>query len=108
MGAFDIEEARQIVREGKHIFYKHVLTEAKKDGIRPDDVVYIILTGKIIEEYPERNRFLIYGTIFNNISLHVVCDVSVPGILFIVTIYIPDSSKWISSQIRKVKNNEVL
>jgi hypothetical protein len=100
---FDIEQARQIVREERHLFYKHALIEAKKDGVRPDDVVYIILTGKIIEEYPERKRFLVYGTIFNNIPLHAVCDVSVPGILFIVTVYIPDSLEWIDCQIRKVK-----
>lgn len=103
MGVFDIEQVRRIVCEGRHIFYKHALTEAKKDGVRPDDVVYIILTGKIIEEYPERNRFLVCGTIFDNIPLHAVCDVSVPGILFIVTVYIPDSSEWINFQIRKVK-----
>jgi len=100
---FDIEQARQMVREEKHLFYKHALTEAKKDEVRPDDVVYIILTGKIIEEYSERKRFLVYGTIFNNIPLHAVCDVSVPGILFIVTVYIPDSLEWINFQIRKVK-----
>ncbi|MBU0599294.1 DUF4258 domain-containing protein [bacterium] len=76
--------------------------------MRPDDVVYIILTGKIIEEYPKRNRFLVYGTIFNNIPLHAVCDVSMIGILFIVTVYIPDSSEWINFQIRKVKNDEAL
>lgn len=103
MGAFDIEQVRQMVREEKYIFYKHALTEAKKDGIKPGDVVYTILTGEIIEEYPERNRFLVYGAIFNNIPLHIVCDVSVPGIIFIVTVYIPDSSEWINFQIRKVK-----
>ena len=103
MGIFDIEQARQMVREGKYIFYKHAIIEAKKDGVRPDEVVYSILTGKIIEEYPERNRFLVYGTIYNNIPLHIVCDVSVPDILFIVTVYIPDSLEWINFQTRKVK-----
>lgn len=70
-----------MVRKEKYIFYKHALTEVKKDGIKPDDIVYIILTGKIIEEYPEKNRFLVYGTIFNNIPLHIVYDVSVPDII---------------------------
>jgi len=97
----DIEQPRKLVLEGKYFFYSHALTEAKQDGVTPEDVVYVILTGKIIEEYPDRQRMLIYGTMANKLPLHVVCDYSAEDLIIIPTVYIPDSRKWIKFQIRK-------
>jgi len=51
----DIETIRRLVREGNYYFYAHALTEAKKDGVTPEDAVHVILIGRIIEEYAERN-----------------------------------------------------
>jgi hypothetical protein len=60
-----------------------------------------LLTGKIIERYPKRRRVLIYGKMPKGIPLHVVCDLSQPGILAIVTCYIPDEEEWLEYQKRK-------
>jgi hypothetical protein len=40
----------------QYFFYTHALTEAKKDGVAPEDVVHAILTGEVIEEYPDRQN----------------------------------------------------
>jgi len=61
----DIGLVREYVETERYEFYRHALTEAKKDGVEPEDVVYVLLTGKIIEEYPERERLLIYGEMSN-------------------------------------------
>lgn len=92
---------RSLIEKENYYFYNHCLTEAKKDGVSPEDIIYCILTGKLIEKYPDRKRVLIYREMANNIPLHIICDLSQPGVLFIVTAYIPDDKKWIKSQKRK-------
>ena len=72
----NIDCVREYIETERYEFFRHALTEAKKDGVEPEDVVYVLLTGKVIEEYPERERLLIYGEMTNQLPLHVVCDLS--------------------------------
>jgi hypothetical protein len=97
----DINLVREYVEADSYEFYRHALTEGKKDGVEPEDVVYVLLTGKVIEEYPERERLLIYGEMPNQIPLHVVCDLSDEDVMYIPTVYIPSREDWIRFQIRK-------
>ena len=97
----NIDRFRRLVLDGKYFFYAHALTEAKKDGITPEDAVHAILTGEVIEEYLDRQRVLIFATISQNIPLHVVCDHSQENVLLIVTVYIPDNRLWIGFKIRR-------
>jgi len=97
----DIEQIRSLVRDGQYFFYVHALTEAKKDGVTPEDVVHVILTGRVIEEYPERRRLLIYGAMLNGLPLHVVCDTSAGDLVIIPTMYIPDDKLWAGSRKRR-------
>ena len=98
-----IRRIRRYVESENYVFYRHALTEAKKDGIEPDDVVYVLLVGKIIERYSERSRVLVFGTMKNGLPLHVVCDYSDPEIMYIPTVYIPSKEEWIKFQRRKKK-----
>ena len=70
----DIHQVREYVAAGRYEYYLHALTEARKDGVEPEDIVHVMLTGRVIEEYPERARLLIYGEMPNQLPLHVVCD----------------------------------
>lgn len=97
----DIEEIRAKIRSGRFSLVDHALTEAFKDGISVNDILYCIANGKIIEEYPERKRCLIYSMLDFDIPLHVVVDYSWEEEIDIVTSYIPDSNEWIKFQIRK-------
>ena len=102
----DIETIRRLVREGKYYFYVHALTEAKKEGVTPEDAVYIVLNGNIIERSPERKRTLVFGMMTSNIPLHVVCDYSNDDLILIPTVYIPSRRRWVSSQRRKAKGEK--
>ncbi len=102
----DIETVRRLIREGKYYFYAHALSEAKKDGVTPEDAVHVVLTGEIIEEYPERQRVLVYGMMSVQIPLHVVCDYSNDELILIPTIYIPSRRRWVSSQRRKTRGEK--
>jgi hypothetical protein len=86
----NLNEVRRLVLEGKYFFYIHALTEAKKDGVTPEDAVHAILTGEVIEEYSDRQRCLVFAVLPDKVPLHVVCDYSQANMLLIVTIYIPD------------------
>ena len=97
-----IENIRYFVQNENYEFYSHAITEAKKDGVDPEDVVYVLLTGKIIERYPKRHRILVYGTMLNGLPLHVVCDYSDEDIMYIPTVYIPSDEEWTNNyQCRK-------
>jgi len=92
-----IEQVGTFVCDDKYRYYTHAVIEAKKDGVEPEDIVYVLLNGKVIEEYPERNRLLVYGKMLNDVPLHVVCNYSDPDLLYIVTVYIPSTVEWIAN-----------
>jgi hypothetical protein len=96
-----LEQIQSLVRKGQYFFYTHALTEAKKDGVEPEDVVGVILSGKVIEEYPDRKRVLLWGEMANKLPLHVVCDYSAATVIVIPTAYIPSSREWVKFRIRK-------
>ena len=96
-----IKQIKKLIQGDKYFFYTHCLIEAKKDGISPEDILYCLLTGKIIESYPERKRLLVYGVVNHSIRLHAVVDLSQDDVLIIVTCYIPDEKIWLRDQKRK-------
>jgi hypothetical protein len=96
-----LEQIQKLVKEGKYFYYTHALTEAKKDGVEPEDVITVILHGEIIEEYEDRKRLLVFGHMAGGLPLHVVCDYSNPDVVIVPTVYIPDRREWIKFRIRK-------
>ena len=101
-----IEEIRDFVQNEKYEFYSHAITEGKKDGVEPEDIIYVLLTGKIIERYPKRRRVLVYGTMLNGLPLHVVCDYSDEDIMYISTVYIPSEKEWTNNYQRRKKGGK--
>lgn len=96
----DISTIRKKVNDGDFNIVDHALTEAFKDGISINDIIFCINNGKVIESYPERNRCLIFSMLNFDIPLHIVVDYS-SGEIDIVTAYVPDSQTWTKFQIRK-------
>ncbi|TFG69599.1 MAG: DUF4258 domain-containing protein [Anaerolineales bacterium] len=73
----------------------HALREAHKEGLRGRDIIYIILTGTVVERYPDRRRVLIAGIHKNNgLPIHIVCDYTDVKIVVVVTVYIPNRFRW--------------
>jgi len=99
----DIERIRAKIRSGQFTIYTHAMVEAMKDGLTGDDILYVALQGKIIEEYPERNRCLLYATVPGGMPVHIVVDYSWEEEYEITTVYIPDNREWINFQIRRKK-----
>lgn len=101
----EIEHLRKKFSEGEYAVSDHAIIEARKDGIEPDTVEKlerVATYGKVIEEYPDRKRVLIYAeSEEDGLPIHIVVDHSFPEEPVIVTAYIPDSKHWIKFQIRK-------
>ena len=66
-----------------------------------DDILYVVEHGEIIEEYPERERCLMFAATHSGMPLHVVVDYSYAGELQIVTVYIPGRRDWIAYRKRR-------
>lgn len=92
-------------KNGEYAVSDHAIIEARKDGIDPktiEKLEYVAINGKIIEEYPERKRILIYSEIEDgSLPVHIVVDYSEIDEPVIITSYVPDSKYWIKCQIRK-------
>jgi hypothetical protein len=106
VSTISIEDIRSFIQNESYEFYNHAITEAKKDGVEPEDVVYVLLTGKIIERYAMRYRVLVNGTMLNGLPLHVVCDYSDKEVMYIPTVYIPSDDEWINNYQRRKKGRE--
>lgn len=101
-----IEKIRNFIQNERYEYYTHAITEGKKDGVEPEDIIYVLLTGKIIEKYPERQRVLVCGKMLNGLPLHVVCNYSDSDMIYIVTIYIPSDAEWISNYQQRKKGGK--
>jgi hypothetical protein len=80
-----IHAVRHMVEEG---FDENQLLEAMKGTLR------------IVEEYTEESRYLLLGyfhfTRTTTSPLHILCDLSKPNVVDIVTAYIPQRPWWIN------------
>lgn len=102
----NIEAIRQNVHAGRYQVKLHAVQHALKEGFGEQEIVDAVLSGRIIEEYPERQRALICGPIVileYNIStyLHVVCEQNYPDQVEFVTAYIPDQREWENPPFRR-------
>jgi hypothetical protein len=63
---------------------------------------WVAIHGKVIEEYPERERILLYAELpEESLPVHIIVEYSCDDEPVIVTAYVPDSQYWIKSQKRK-------
>ena len=101
----EIEAIREQFRNGEYAVSSHAIVEARKDGLEPHTITkleWVAIYGKVIEEYPERQRFLLYAELPDEkLPVHIVVEYSFPEEPVIVTAYVPDSRYWIKDQIRK-------
>jgi hypothetical protein len=87
------EQIRNNIRAEKYEYYLHALTEGKKDGVEPEDILYVL-------------RSLVYGEMMNGLPLHVVCNYADPDMIYIVTVYIPSDAEWICNYQQRRKGGK--
>jgi hypothetical protein len=100
----EIEEIRVKISVEEYRFSDHAVKRMIKRNIERIEIEEAVITGEIIEEYPDDKyspSCLIYGRTKSNRHLHV--QVSIPPTVVIITAYEPDESEWINYRVRREK-----
>ena len=92
----DILLLRKLCEDKRVIWSKHIVKRLEDRGIYRTDVLHVLETGTIIEQYPDSYPYpscLIYGLLVNGEPLHIV--VGTDGtILTFITTYQPSETKF--------------
>jgi hypothetical protein len=97
-----IEGIRNKITQRKYGFSDHCVKRMIKRNVARQEVESAILSGEIIEEYPDDKyspSCLMYGRTENGRNLHV--QVSLPPLVVIITVYEPDPEEWVECRIRR-------
>ncbi len=100
----EIEGIRVKISIGEYRFSDHAVKSMIKRDIERIEIEEAIISGEIIEEYPDDKyspSCLIYGRTKSSRQLHV--QLSVPPTVVIITAYEPDESEWIDYRVRRKK-----
>lgn len=101
----DIQWIREQVEQGNYQLRLHAAERASLRGINPLEIKEGLLSGEIIEEYPEDKRgqsCLVYGKSQAGKDIHVVCGQAYE-VLWIITVYEPDPEEWVDPKTRRQK-----
>jgi hypothetical protein len=98
----DIQAIQQKINNRQYHWRRHAIQRSIERRISEQEVVEVLLSGDIIEEYPEDKygpSCLILGRTKTGRPLHVQC--SLPPPVWIITLYEPDPQEWIDLRTRK-------
>ena len=102
----EIADIQGAIQARKIRITDHADEEAQNDKYSYDEIFYSVLTGKIIEDYPDDKPYpscLICGTTFKEDPIHSVWAYNKETKwAVLVTVYKPDASKWIKWQRRRL------
>jgi hypothetical protein len=96
-----IRRLQELVRSRHYRIGIHAVRHMIEEGFDETQLLQAIKgTLRIIEEYPAESRYLFLGyfhfTRTTTSPLHILCDLSKPNVVDIVTAYIPQRPWWIS------------
>lgn len=98
----DLDALREAARQGLLLFTEHAIRQMIKRAVTDDEVCDAILSGEIIEDYPDDKyspSCLVYGQTRSGRPLHVQC--TSPPRVRVVTVYEPNPDQWIDNRRRK-------
>lgn len=98
----DLDAIRVIAHQRLLVFTEHAVRQMIKRQITDDEVHDAILSGEIIEDYPDDKyspSCLVFGRTHAGRPLHVQC--SAPPRVRIITVYEPDPDVWVDNRLRR-------
>lgn len=93
---YTITELRQACTEHRIQWSMHAIKRMRERGINSVDFKHSIMTGEIIEEYPEdypHPSCLVSGVNMKTLPLHTVSGYD-EGFIYAITAYYPDVNEW--------------
>jgi hypothetical protein len=100
-----LNKIKESFKSGKYQYTRHGVEQRIKRTISRYEIEEAILSGEIIEDYPDDkygHSCLISGTTNAGRPLHI--QVSLPQNVKVITVYQPDTAKWIFNRIRRSKS----
>ena len=100
----ELNEVKAEITTGNYRFSDHAVKRMIRRSIDRMEVEEAVLTGEIIEEYPDDKyspSCLIYGVSKAGRHLHV--QLSLPPAVTVITAYDPEASEWIDYRVRRTK-----
>ncbi len=102
-----IDHIKKHVKEGDYRVTVHSFERCVERNISPNEIMYAILTGEGIEEYPDDKygpSCLIYGVTRGSRVLHVHCSIDP---VWIITAYDPtlNPDEWDPEFKRRIKKS---
>jgi hypothetical protein len=96
-----IHQLQELVRTKHYRIGIHAVRHMIEEGFDENQLLEAVRgTLRILEEYTEESRYLLLGYFHftrTTISpLHILCDLSKPNMVDLVTAYIPQRPWWIS------------
>lgn len=92
----DISDLQKLCDSGAIKWTAHMVARLQERGTDPSDIKNCIMTGRIIEDYPDDYPYpscLILGNAVAGKELHAVIGLR-QGYLWLITAYYPDPLKW--------------
>ncbi|BDP41196.1 hypothetical protein DAETH_11650 [Deinococcus aetherius] len=94
---------RDAVYEGKYHLCPHAIGHARAEGFLEQDIVHVLVAGRVRAVYPEDRRWLVCGYFESHgvaLPLHVVVEHAPDGHLDVVTAFVPKQPHHIISRAR--------
>ncbi len=107
MSKMSIEEIKKRVRSDQYVYSLHAEVERKADELTFAQVEEALLSGKILEYYPDTGRgesCLIVG-FSGEIPVHIVCGWRGEKVA-LITVYVPSLPKFVDPWTRGKRNDE--
>lgn len=102
-----IDVLRAKIREGRFEFSEHAADQSIIRRISVAEIREAFVNGEIIENYPEDKygpSCLILGRTQSGRPLHIQCSYPSRPLVKIITLYEPDSDRWIDHRTRRRSN----
>ena len=93
----DINFIRRAVASDRYEISQHAERERRNDGLSLEDIESAVRTGEVIEEYPDDPRgasCLVFGRACDGRPVHLVVGFLLYGWVRVITVYVPDPTKW--------------
>jgi len=101
----EIHTIQDQVRQGEYEISFHAEKERYAEDISLSDIETVILSGEILEDYPDDPRgesCLILGHTEGR-PIHVVCGYTSTRSIRVITVYLPKQPKWQDERTRRAK-----
>ena len=99
-----IDEIRTKIAVDEFEFSKHAVDQTIIRRIGVSEIREAIFNGEIIEDYPEDKygpSCLIHGKTVGGRAIHVQCSYPSRHLIKVITVYEPDSERWIDFKVRR-------